>query len=97
MDVRPEVKFFAEIMEEQLQKNEHKGGWKDCGYYFLEKELRKNLNKLEDITGTTYSNLIEIQKAYKDNILRRAANVANFAMMIADVCGALGGNDQCQD
>lgn len=82
MDVRPEIKLFAEVMEKQLQKNEHKGGWKDCESSFLKQELFKNSRELS---------ITEIHFPYdKQTILRRAANIANFAMMIADVCGALG-------
>jgi hypothetical protein len=67
---------FAFDMEKQLKVNDHKKGWGSEHYEFLMRELTKN-----------YSHLIqELQKLDRDKhkITIRAANIANFAMMIAD-------------
>lgn len=76
MKLRPEVQKFAEEMEKQLRANEHKGGWEDCDSGFLMSELEKNFNALW-----------RLQPSDKAGILRRATNIANFAMMIADNWG----------
>lgn len=75
MELRPEVRMFAEEMEEQLRANEYKGGWKNCEIGFLIGELWKNYDKL-------YGALKENNK---EEFLRRCANISNFAMMIADI------------
>ena len=72
------VNVFAEEMEKQLQANEHKGDWRDCDSSFLMKELQRN-----------YDELWTLQFNDKTNILRRCANIANFAMMMADNWGGL--------
>ncbi|MGA4718835.1 hypothetical protein [Fictibacillus nanhaiensis] len=67
---------FAFDMEKQLRVNDHKKGWGSEHYEFLMKELTKN-----------YTHLIqELQKLDRDKheITIRSANIANFAMMIAD-------------
>lgn len=70
-DVRDEIGFFAEEMEKQLKANEHKGGWENSSYEHLGKELNDNLWKLDKCSS---------HSEYR----RRCANIANFAMMLAD-------------
>ena len=85
--LRPEVARFAEEMEKQLQANEHKGGWKDSDKDFLWEELGKN------------HSILDFALANRDmpEILRRAANIANFSMMIADNWGGLIKKEQYLD
>lgn len=67
--LRPEVQWFAEQMELALRDNEHKGGWRGTDdEYFIE---------------AIYHNASCI-KTSGENKIRRTANVANHAMMIAD-------------
>ena len=79
-----EVKRFAEAMIEKLNEPEKiaKGDWKqyNAWYHFdrLEQELTEL--KLELIGGSNTS---------REAILKECADVANFAMFIADVTGAL--------
>ncbi len=82
MKLRPEVRAFAEEMEKQLKANEHKGHWDDCKEDFLYDELDKNFQ------------ILDFALANNDmpEILRRCANIANFAMMLADNEGNLGGS-----
>ena len=73
--LRPALASFADLMEEMLQENDHKGGWQ----YDSSKAL---LRRLKQETA-------ELQRAIErdaptDEIAREAADVANFAMMIAD-------------
>jgi hypothetical protein len=56
--LRPEVQAFAEIMEERLQANEHKGGWENCEPRYLRKrvdeefwELLEALERDGDVAG----------------------------------------------
>jgi hypothetical protein len=82
MKIREEVRWFAEEMEKQLRANEHKGGWQDCNPEFLLEELHKN-----------YTELYLLFPKDTADICRRAANIANFAMMIADKYKAVKEDD----
>ncbi len=86
INYRPEVLKFAEAMELQLQANEYKGGWKDCSSKFLLSELQKN-----------YNSLGELLPSDKKNVLRRTANIANFAMMIANNWGGLAEEENAKE
>lgn len=77
---RPEVRAFADAMEARLLANDHKGGWsKDLPEWLL--------GRCED---ELFELRRSIQWASGHAVLDEAADVANFAMMIADVCGGLG-------
>jgi hypothetical protein len=79
------VMQFAYEMETQLKVNDHKKGWGSEHYEFFGRELSKNFSKL-------YKELTAADRD-KEEITRRCANIANFAMMIADNYGQLeGGN-----
>lgn len=86
MEPREEVKKFAQEMEKQLQANEHKGGWKKCNDYLLYKGIEHNARELVQTLMMAEGN--------KADIIRRCANIANYAMMIADNFGGLGGKEQ---
>jgi len=75
--LRPEVQAFALAMEERLKANDHKGGWKNESPDWLIRRMRQEFSELEMAID------------YQKNIRHESADVANFAMMIADVCGAL--------
>lgn len=81
IELRPEVRSFAEAMEVRLRVNDYKGGWK--------KESAANLSlQLEDEVEELTVAIVD-PTANAEDILHEAADVANFAMMIADVRGAL--------
>lgn len=67
-ELRPEIQWFALLMENQLQLNEHKGGWENSSEDFLLEQLYRNAGKI--LQGV--------------NKIQRTVNTANFAMMIAD-------------
>ena len=71
MSARPEVQWFAEQMEAALKRNDHKGGWLLCDRLWLQRRL---LSKFRELCA-------EIRP---EMVMREAADVANFAMMIAD-------------
>jgi hypothetical protein len=74
---RKAVKEFSFDMEKQLKANEHKGGWNREHVEFLSKCLWENFEKL------TYGALKKDDRD-KQEITKLCANIANFAMMIAD-------------
>ena len=83
MRLRPEVQKFAEEMERELRVNEHKGDWGDCNEEFLISEMNRNIVRLIQTIERDNGNGL-----FADTVIRRCANVANFAMMIADnECG----------
>jgi hypothetical protein len=73
---RKAVRAFAFDMEKQLEANDHKGGWNREHHQFLQKELRRNLQEL--------SEELEMENKDKHDITTLCANIANYAMMIAD-------------
>lgn len=73
---RPAVGWFAEQMELRLRANDHKGGWKNCRVFLL-------LNRLFDEARELYDAVCYAQSDTK-NIIQECADIANFAMMIAD-------------
>ena len=81
-EIQRPLKIFWSLMEQKLRENEHKGGWAGDSPISLWKRLREEANELmaEIVAGSE----IDPQE-----IAREAADVANFAMMIADVCGGL--------
>lgn len=70
--LRKEVARFAYAMEEQLRANEHKGGWENSTHQSLMNELSRNYTKLHRCCS---------HEEYR----RRCANIANYAMMLADI------------
>jgi NTP pyrophosphatase (non-canonical NTP hydrolase) len=78
--VRPEVAAFALAMEDKLRKNDHKGGWKDCTKQYMAMRLTQEREELRNA----------IQRGDPpEQIMKEAADVANFAMMVADIVGGL--------
>ena len=74
--VRPEVRWFALQMEKQLKANDHKPGWRDDDFEYLMQRLSEEVNELGQAHGNDITAAVEI--------IREAADVANFAMMVAD-------------
>lgn len=82
--LRPEVKWFAEQMENQLRANEHKGGWTDQSYYLISC-LNGNFNDLiTAVHEVEQQDPGEWREKQRIEATIRAANVGNFAMMLAD-------------
>lgn len=76
--LRPVVRAFARAMEQELKANDHKGGWHDCDPAWLLGRLREETDELAGAVA-----------AGGPDVLAEAADVANYAMMIADRMGAL--------
>ncbi|MGG4449621.1 hypothetical protein [Brevibacillus porteri] len=73
---REQVRWFAGQMEAKLQENDHKGGWEKCQFPFLYRRLIEEVQELR----VAY----EDQSKSLEEMIRESADVANFAMMIAD-------------
>lgn len=83
---RPEIVAFANLMEAKLRANDHKGGWRNDRAADLHSRLLEEAEELFDALNWRSAFL---GAADPERIGSEAADVANFAMMIADVCGAL--------
>lgn len=76
---RHEVLEFAQDMERALANNDHKGRWTGEKMSVLLKRLREETDELAEAIG---------RKATAEGsaeVIREAADVANFALMIADI------------
>lgn len=74
--VREPVAWFAKRMEAKLRENDHKGGWQDCSLDWLIERLFQEANELWRTIN--HPSTFEM-------VIYEAADVANFAMMIADI------------
>lgn len=98
------VHAFTGVMIEKLVKNQHKGGWKKDGWGHLHErlddegeELYKDLLELDRLyrlganpmSHEQYTEHLARIKEQAKKVARECADVANFAMMIADVVGGL--------
>ena len=81
-DCRPEVLAFAVLMELKLRYNDHKEPWAGLGIVELKRLMAIEVEELDDASDGDPDD-------DSDNIALEAADVANFAMMIADNCGGL--------
>ena len=71
---RPEVTNFADAMEAKLRKNDYKGHWHYTGLQYLSMRLTQEREELRRA----------VDRGNPEEVLNEAADVANFAMMIAD-------------
>lgn len=71
--------IFLSDMAERLEANDHKTGWDHMSLTQLLQRLRQETGELERAIAKT-------DAVHVDNgsIIKEAADVANFAMMIAD-------------
>jgi uncharacterized protein YihD (DUF1040 family) len=85
MEVRPAVMRFAQLMEKELQENDYKGAWEDMCDDELVYRLKEETTELEHALHTPCPYCGEhMKKSDQDDILSETADIANFAMMIAD-------------
>lgn len=78
MDVREEVKWFAGEMEKKLRKNDWRPEWKDAEPEYLLDLFHGHVRKFEQ----------SLCDGNEEKVTQDAADVANFAMMLADIRGA---------
>ncbi len=72
---RAEVVWFADAMERKLRENDHKRHWRDMPLQYLSMRLTQERKEL-------YAAIASGDAA---KVLDESADVANFAMMVADV------------
>lgn len=86
MKTRKSVAWFAQEMEAKLRENDHKEGWLGCRFSALFKCLRNEsdelLVKAHPLQLDTMSEKLTQEDACE--LIRECADIANFAMMIAD-------------
>jgi NTP pyrophosphatase (non-canonical NTP hydrolase) len=91
--LRPVVLAFAHLMEAKLKENDWKRGWKKDSALALLGRLREETAELDEKVQarSRFQLAINPPPALRLNelIANEAADVANFAMMVADVCGGL--------
>lgn len=80
--LRPVLAEFAACMEHKLRLNNHKPNWRTCSVDYLRERLDQELAELDEALEAGDPHLI-----YDE-----CADVANFAMMIADT--AMSGRKQ---
>jgi hypothetical protein len=78
--LRPEVEWFARKMEDKLRENDFKGGWKNDGVIELWERLDEEASELKSVLSSG-----AVREYRTKHGIREAADVANFAMMIADL------------
>jgi len=81
---RPVLRGFVLAMEERLAANDHKGkyGWRNDDALSLLGRLREETKELREAIIKAPNNITSDERI--DMVVREAADVANFAMMIAD-------------
>lgn len=83
LQLRPEVSWFAQQMEQVLRANDHKPGWKDWSRVEAFERLEDETEELRQALGVFRPKAtLEERMAI---VIKEAVDVANFAMMIADI------------
>ena len=75
---RKSVEVFAVEMERRLRRNDYKGGWLDEHLDYLIERLEEEVEELKRASRRYGS------KRNDRSVIMEAADVANFAMMLAD-------------
>lgn len=86
LTLRPAVARFAQVMERELRENDHKGGWKQCrpaDLFDLYGRLTEEVAELRTVLHRRANGDVMAP------VTAEAADVANFAMIIADVASGL--------
>lgn len=93
--LRDPLAEFAADMEIRLRDNDHKGGWDRFPVLEAMKRLREELEELDVAVRTALAaacgcrtfpcDCIAGNQLERDQVVFEAADVANFAMMVADM------------
>lgn len=86
---RSEVLAFALLMERELRANDHKSGWKDDTPRSLAARVLEEADELAQVVAERVGLSDQFRGINTEQVSEEAADVANMAMMVADVCGAL--------
>lgn len=88
--IREEVLDFAMDMEDRLLENDHKSGWKNMPLDELYRDMMEEVFELYLALHYFHLARPEVPDALPNTasaVIREAADVANFCMMIADNVG----------
>jgi NTP pyrophosphatase (non-canonical NTP hydrolase) len=89
---RPAVLRFARLMEAQLREHDDRPGWQDCTldwlYGRMVEEAEELREAIERAPGQRRGSVSDDWREDYQRAREEAADVANFAMMIADVLGS---------
>lgn len=86
--LRPEVQAFAEEMELRLRASDEGGGWDGCTEGILMCWLLEEVSELAEALHWFQKADHLARAGHAGRVRRTAADVANYAMMIADVIRA---------
>lgn len=78
------VSAFARLMLSKLFLNRHKGDWSDESILWLLNRLRQEVDELAQAIASPSHTPAEMER-WQELVAMECADVANFAMMIADV------------
>lgn len=90
LKLRKEVEWFAGHMEQKLRENDARPGWKNSKFGWLLERLITEVKELgvawmdAEIRKHEYESSVKAKALLWSTVIREAADVANFAMMIAD-------------
>lgn len=93
-EIRDEVKWFSVRMEQKLKANDDKGGWDNCSKDDLLDSMKDELGEMIDAASRIgYSCFCghSISDKEVQKLINECADIANFAMMIADNARKAGG------
>lgn len=77
------VAHFGDLMLHRLRANTHKGSWSYCDEEYLLRRLQEEVHELVEAVKERLP--CYRTEAHHSDIEHEAADVANFAMMIAEI------------
>jgi NTP pyrophosphatase (non-canonical NTP hydrolase) len=88
---RKEIKSFSENMERKLKENDYKERWSKSNYSYLIQRLHEEVDELDEALSSFVIGQAmprDLSGSYSieqyGEVVEECADVANFAMMIAD-------------
>lgn len=82
--IRPDVRWFSLLMELALQDNDWKGGWIDEEGHAEIRDLFSNIQRhIRNSEIDEFQVPLSVQEKVKE--LNSMVDIANYAMMIADI------------
>lgn len=89
-EIRPALRQFALLMEARLRANDYREGWRGLGTLQILAGLQASLaDLLRQLAPATAAANTAAAPAQREAIAVEAANIANWAMFIADQWGGL--------
>lgn len=79
IELREEVRKFAEGMEQKLRANDHKPGWQNDNIDDLMDRISEELMELKIA-------LLQIKDNNYSDAIKETYDIGNFAMMVCDIC-----------